>query len=107
MTKQAVLYRMVTDKHICPFGIKSRALLERQGYEVEDHYLKTREETDAFKEKHDVETTPQTFINGERIGGYTDLRDHFGMPPAKKEGKTYQPVIDLPGFYHDQYRHLE
>ena len=91
--KKATLYRMVTDEHICPFGIKSRALLEREGYEIDDHYLKNREETDAFKQKHDVETTPQTFINGERIGGYDDLRTYFDKPPAKKEGKTYQPVI--------------
>ena len=92
-SKKATLYRMVTDEHICPFGIKSRALLEREGYEVDDHYLSNREETDAFKEKHDVETTPQTFINGERIGGYDDLRTYFDKPSAKKEGKTYQPVI--------------
>ena len=46
--KKAILYRMVMDQHICPFGLKSRALLARKGYEVEDHHLKTREETDAF-----------------------------------------------------------
>lgn len=91
--KKAVLYRMVTDEHICPFGIKSKDLLERKGYEVEDNHLTTRAETDAFKEKHDVETTPQTFIGGERIGGHDDLLKYFDEAPAKKEGKTYQPVI--------------
>ena len=91
--KTAVLYRMVTDEHICPFGIKSRDLLEREGYEIEDHYLTNREETDAFKEEHDVKTTPQTFIDGKRVGGYDDLRDYFGKEPAKQEGKTYTPVI--------------
>ncbi len=93
MTKQATLYRMVTDKHICPFGIKSKDLLQRKGYEVDDQYLKTREETDAFKKEHDVKTTPQTFIDGKRVGGYDDLRDYFNLPPAKPEGTTYQPVI--------------
>lgn len=67
--KKAILYRMVMDKHLCPYGLKSKDLLERKGFEVEDHHLTTREETDAFKEEHGVETTPQTFINGERIGG--------------------------------------
>ena len=66
---KAVLYRMVMDKHICPFGLKSRDLLKREGFEIEDNYLKTREETDAFKETYGVETTPQTWINGQRIGG--------------------------------------
>ena len=30
----ATLYRMKTDEHICPFGLKSRDLLEREGFEV-------------------------------------------------------------------------
>lgn len=94
-SKQAILYRMVTDKHICPYGIKSKDLLERQGYEVEDHHLKTREETDAFKAKHDVETTPQTFIDGVRIGGHDELLNYFGVKTMKQEGTTYQPIIAI------------
>ena len=86
---------MVTDKHICPFGIKSKDLLERQGYKVEDHHLKTREETDAFKEEHGVKTTPQTFIDGARIGGYDDLVAHFGVKTMKQKGTTYQPIIAI------------
>jgi len=66
--KLKVVYRMVTDKHICPFGIKAVDLLKRKGFEVEDNWLTNRADTDAFKEKHDVKTTPQTFIGGDRIG---------------------------------------
>lgn len=76
--KQAKLYRMVMKDHICPYGLKSKGLLEREGFKVEDHHLETREETDAFQEKHDVDTTPQTWIDGKRIGGYDDLRKYFG-----------------------------
>ena len=94
-SKKAVLYRMVTDEHICPYGIKSKDLLEREGYEVEDHHLKTREETDAFIEKHGVKTTPQIFINDKRIGGYDDLVKHFGVTTLKQDGTTYQPIIAL------------
>lgn len=92
MAKTAKLYRMVMDKHVCPYGTKSKFLLERHGFSVEDHHLTTREETDAFKEKHNVATTPQTFIEGERIGGYEALRGHFGV---KKDtgGKSYRPVL--------------
>ena len=94
--KQATLYRMVMDDHICPYGLKSKDLLERKGYAVDDHHLKTREETDAFKEQHGVETTPQTFIDGQRIGGYDDLRVHFGKDdPADEDATTYQPVIAI------------
>ena len=95
MTKTAKLYRMVTDEHICPYGIKSKDLLERQGYKVEDHHLKNREETDAFKEKHNVETTPQTFIDGKHIGGHDDLLNYFDVKTLKQEGTTYQPIIAI------------
>ena len=64
----AVLYRMVMDKHLCPYGLKAKDLLQRKGYRVEDHWLRTREETDAFKAAQQVATTPQVFIDGERIG---------------------------------------
>ena len=94
--KTAQLYRMVMDKHVCPYGTKSKWLLEREGYSVEDHHLTTREETDAFKEKHGVKTTPQTFIGGERLGGYTQLRKHFGYDKTEGKdggGKSYTPVL--------------
>jgi len=92
-SKKAVLYRMVMADKRCPSGIKSKDLLERQGYAVEDHHLTSRDDVDAFKEKHDVQTTPQTFIGEKRIGGYDDLRDYFDLPSFKQEGKTYAPII--------------
>jgi glutaredoxin len=91
--KQAVLYRMVLDEHLCPFGLKSRDLLEREGYSVDDTWLTTHAETEAFKAKHNVKTTPQTFIGGKRIGGYDDLRRYFGKPVRDPKALSYQPVI--------------
>lgn len=91
--RKAVVYRMVTDKHICPFGIKSVDLLKRKGFEVEDNWLTNREDTDAFKAEHDVETTPQTYIGGERIGGHEALRKHFGYAVKDPDKKTYTPVL--------------
>ena len=68
--------------------------LRNCGYEVEDKHLSSREETDEFKEKHDVKTTPQTFINDKCIGGYDDLKVFFGKDEAK--GKvTYKPIINI------------
>ena len=88
---KAVLYRMVMPDHLCPFGVKSKYLLEKEGYEVEDHWLTTREETDAFMERIGVETTPQTWIEGERIGGYDALRDFFHFSEASR----FRPVLAL------------
>ena len=95
--KTARLHRMVMEQHICPYGLKSKDLLEREGFKVEDHHLTTREETDAFKQKHDVETTPQTFIDGDRIGGYDALRVFLGKdkPEDERSDTSYQPVIAL------------
>jgi len=93
--KQAVLYRMVMEGHICPYGLKSKDLLERRGFRVDDQHLTSREETDAFKKEHDVETTPQTFIDGNRIGGYDALREHFGDDVPDEDATSYQPVIAI------------
>ncbi|MFN4356573.1 MauE/DoxX family redox-associated membrane protein [Sphingopyxis alaskensis] len=95
MTKQAILHRMVMPGHICPYGLKAKYLLERRGYRVDDRWLTTREQTDAFKAQHGVQTTPQTFIDGVRIGGYDDLRRHFGLKVADPDAASYTPVIAL------------
>ncbi len=33
MKKTAKLYRMHTSEHICPYGLRSKDLLERNGFE--------------------------------------------------------------------------
>ncbi|WRH76763.1 MAG: glutaredoxin [Sphingobium sp.] len=93
--KTATIYRMVMPKHTCPYGLKALDLLKRKGFSLEDRWLTTREETDAFKAKHGVQTTPQIFIGGERIGGHDDLRRYLGLSVADPKATTYQPVIAL------------
>ncbi|MEO5587184.1 MAG: MauE/DoxX family redox-associated membrane protein [Novosphingobium sp.] len=89
----AKLYRMVMPEHTCPFGLKAAHLLRRKGYVVDDRWLVTRAEIDAFKAEHDVKTTPQVFIGGKRIGGFDDLRRHFGMTVRNPDAVSYTPVI--------------
>ena len=91
--KAAILYRMVLPEHVCPWGLKARHLLKRHGYAVEDRWLKTRDENDAFKTEHGVKTTPQTFIGGKRIGGYEDLRRFLGLKVHDPEATSYTPVL--------------
>lgn len=95
VTKTAVIHRMVMPNHICPYGLKALDLLKRKGFVIEDHWLTTREEVDAFKAKHNVQTTPQIFVGGERIGGHDDLRRYLGLSVADPKATTYQPVIAL------------
>jgi len=92
---QAVLYRRVIPNNTCVHGRKALALLQRRGYRVDDRHLTSREEIDAAKVEFGVATFPQAFVEGERIGGYTDLLAHFGRPVPDPKAKTYTPVIAL------------
>jgi len=95
LAKAAELHRMVMPNHTCPYGLKALDLLKRKGFSVDDHWLKTRAETDAFKAAHGVKTTPQVFIGGQHIGGYDDLRRYFGLRVAEPGATSYRPVIAL------------
>ena len=91
--RHATVYRMVMPEHICPFGLKALDLLRRRGYTIEDHWLTTREEVNAFKAEHAVTTTPQSFSDGKRIGGYDDLRRFFGKAVRDPKATSYRPVV--------------
>lgn len=71
--QQIVLYRMVLPDHVCPYGLLAKRMLEDAGLPFDDRLLKSREETDAFQAEHGVSTTPQVFIDGQRIGGSEEL----------------------------------
>ncbi|MGY6695535.1 MAG: MauE/DoxX family redox-associated membrane protein [Roseinatronobacter sp.] len=93
--KPVRLYRMVMPDHLCPYGLKSLDLLKREGFEVEDHPLRSRAEIDAFKAEHGVETTPQVFIGSARIGGYEETLRHLGKSVPDENATSYTPVIAL------------
>lgn len=92
----AEIHRLVTPDHVCPYGLKAVDLLEREGFEVEDHHLESKDEAERFKAKHGVQTTPQIWIGSERVGGYDELRVHLGKDEAADAGgTTYRPVVAL------------
>ena len=69
----AVIYRMVLPEHECPFGRRALGLLEENDFAVEEHQLTDRAEVEAFKSEHGVSTTPLIWVEGEKIGGCSDL----------------------------------
>ncbi|WP_017445364.1 MauE/DoxX family redox-associated membrane protein [Gayadomonas joobiniege] len=92
MAKNVKIYR----KKMCPFGQKAVDLLTQQGYSYQDHLFDDKEEEQTFKAGHQVSTTPQIFIDGERIGGYSELAKHFNVAPeTNKNKKSYVPVVAL------------
>lgn len=82
-TRSATLYRMVLPDHTCPFGVRAKQLLQAEGFTVDDRILRTREEVDAFMAEQGVETTPQVFVDGERIGGSDDLERWLATSTAE------------------------
>ena len=88
---RAVLYRTAAPEHLCPAGLKALGLLRRYGFEVTDHPFTDTAAADAFKAEQAVTSTPQIFIDDQRIGGYDALRTHLGLAPAVREGVSYRP----------------
>jgi glutaredoxin 3 len=71
--RDATLYRMKLDDHECPFGLLAKRMLDDAGFAVDERLLITREQVDEFQAEHGVATTPQVFVDGERIGGSEEL----------------------------------
>lgn len=74
---EVVLYRMKLPDHECPYGLLAKQMLEEAGIPFEDRLLTSRDEVDAFEDEQGVDTTPQIFIDGERIGGSEELASYL------------------------------
>lgn len=94
-TKSAVIYRLANERSWCPHGLKAKDLLQRYGYQVDDQHLRTPEVASVFKAEYDVATTPQIFIDGQRIGGHDDLRRHLGLSVHDAKALSYRPIIAI------------
>ena len=94
ISHQIKIYRMSTPEHECPWGLKAIELLQARGLNFEDIKLRSRKEIDEFKSEYQVATTPQIFIDSQRIGGYTDLADRLSVT-VEATNTSYTPVIAL------------
>ena len=81
-TRTATLHRMVLPDHVCPFGVRAKAMLEQAGFEIDDRQMTSREEVDAFEEQEGVRTTPMTFIDGQRYKTSEELEEYLANQPA-------------------------
>ena len=77
MSQRAVLYRMKLPDHECPYGLLAKRMLEDSAIPFEDRLLTSRDDVDAFQAEQGVDTTPQIFIDGERIGGSEELAEYL------------------------------
>jgi len=94
--QSAIIFRMVMPDHLCPFGLKSIDALKHAGYDIIDRHITTQDENTLVKETLGVKTTPQTFIDGKRIGGNDDLQLFLGNhEPETDNDTTYAPIIAI------------
>jgi glutaredoxin len=69
---------VVWSKDACPFCVQAKALLEARGIEYEERNVSqdwTREQ--LLEAVPNARTLPQIFLDGQHIGGFTDLRAHL------------------------------
>jgi glutaredoxin len=69
---------VVWSKDTCPFCVQATALLEARGIEYEERNVSkdwTREQ--LMEAVPTARTLPQIFLDGQHIGGFTDLRAHL------------------------------
>ena len=83
------LYRMVLPTHTCPYGLLAKRMLEDSGLPFEDLILSSREEVDRFQAEHGVATTPQVFVDGERIGGSEELAAYLETAESRRRAALY------------------
>ena len=75
--REVILYRMKLPDHECPYGLRAKSMLEEAGIPFDDRLLTSRDEVDAFKEEHGLQTTPLIMIDGEPIGGSSELAEYL------------------------------
>lgn len=59
---------------VCPYCVRAKNLFKQKGIEFQEINLDGKDdELHQLRQKTQWKTVPQIFINGEFIGGYTDL----------------------------------
>ena len=69
---------VVWSKDQCPFCVQAKALLTQKGIEFEERKIGAEyTKEDLLEAVPNARTVPQIFLDGELIGGFTELRAKF------------------------------
>jgi glutaredoxin len=69
---------IVWSKNQCPYCDQAKALLKLKGIEYEERNIMTDWTKEQLLEAvPNARTVPQIFLDGELIGGFTDLKQHL------------------------------
>lgn len=69
---------IVWSKDACPYCVQAKTLLTQKGIEFEERKIGdgyTKE--DLLESVPDARSVPQIFLDGEYVGGFTELRAKF------------------------------
>jgi len=69
---------IVWSKYHCPYCDQAKQLLKNNGYQIEERKIGdgwTKEE--LLSEVPNARTVPQIFLDGNLIGGFTELRQYL------------------------------
>lgn len=69
---------LIYTKDACPFCVQAKALLVQKGID----FMEVNIGTDMLREDFiamfpEQKTVPLIFIDGQKIGGYSELKEHF------------------------------
>lgn len=69
---------IVWSKTTCPYCVQAKRLLERKGIEYEERVIGEGWSREQLLEAvPNARTVPQIFLDGDLIGGYDNLSQHF------------------------------
>ena len=66
---------IVYTKTYCPYCDRAKDLLKRKNAPYKEVLLQSQQEFNELKQKTGMMTVPQIFINGDLVGGYSELSD--------------------------------
>lgn len=89
----------VISKSGCPYCLKLKDLLKEKDLEFEEVVLDDNDERQAFYRKWEVNTVPQLFQNGIRIGGYTEILPKIGEIVVNENNNSMQHSTVYKPFY--------
>ena len=69
---------IIWTKDTCPYCVQAKVLLEQQGIEYEERKIGSGYTKENLLESvPHAKTVPQIFLDGELVGGFTELKARF------------------------------
>jgi glutaredoxin len=76
--KEKKMRAIVWSKDHCPYCVQAKTLLEQKGIEFEEKKIgEGYSKEDLLEAVPNARTVPQIFLDGELVGGFTELRAKF------------------------------